>query len=129
MIEITCNDRLGKKVRMTLMQTKFEIKFFDFRLYFKQVRVKCNPEDTIGDLKKLISAQTGTKYDKIVLKKWYTIYKDTIRLCDCKFFHFTDSLIEASIRNEVLPWNGVDQIKDACCAFPPAIYILPILFQ
>jgi len=27
-------------------------------------------DDTIGDLKKLISAQTGTRYDKIVLKKW-----------------------------------------------------------
>lgn len=62
MIEITCNDRLGKKVR-----------------------VKCNPDDTIGDLKKLIAAQTGTKYDKIVLKKWYTIYKDAIKLSDCKF--------------------------------------------
>uniref|UniRef100_A0A1A9UPW1 Ubiquitin-like protein 5 n=1 Tax=Glossina austeni TaxID=7395 RepID=A0A1A9UPW1_GLOAU len=56
MIEITCNDRLGKKVR-----------------------VKCNPDDTIGDLKKLIAAQTGTRYDKIVLKKWYTIYKDPIK--------------------------------------------------
>ena len=33
MIEITCNDRLGKKVR-----------------------VKCNSDDTIGDLKKLIAA-------------------------------------------------------------------------
>lgn len=61
MLEITCNDRLGKKVR-----------------------VKCNPDDTIGDLKKLIAAQTGTRYDKIVLKKWYTIYKDNIRLSDCK---------------------------------------------
>lgn len=59
MLEITCNDRLGKKVR-----------------------VKCNPEDTIGDLKKLIAAQTGTRYDKIVLKKWYTIYKDNIKLAD-----------------------------------------------
>lgn len=46
--------------------------------------MKCNPEDTIGDLKKLIAAQTGTKYDKIVLKKWYTIFKDQIKLCDCK---------------------------------------------
>lgn len=46
--------------------------------------MKCNPEDTIGDLKKLIAAQTGTKYDKIVLKKWYTIYKDQIKLSDCK---------------------------------------------
>ena len=34
MIEITVNDRLGKKVR-----------------------VKCNGDDTIGDLKKLIAAQ------------------------------------------------------------------------
>ena len=37
MIEVICNDRLGKKVR-----------------------VKCNSDDTIGDLKKLIAAQTGT---------------------------------------------------------------------
>lgn len=61
MIEITCNDRLGKKVR-----------------------VKCNGDDTIGDLKKLIAAQTGTRWEKIVLKKWYTIYKDHIKLEDCK---------------------------------------------
>ena len=61
MIEITCNDRLGKKVR-----------------------VKCNPDDTIGDLKKLVAAQTGTRWEKIVLKKWYTIYKDHIKLEDCK---------------------------------------------
>lgn len=27
-------------------------------------------DDTIGDLKKLIAAQTGTKAEKIVLKKW-----------------------------------------------------------
>lgn len=47
MIEVICNDRLGKKVR-----------------------IKCNSDDTIGDLKKLIAAQTGTKAEKIVLKKW-----------------------------------------------------------
>ena len=28
-----------------------------------QVRIKCNEDDTIGDLKKLIAAQTGTKCD------------------------------------------------------------------
>ena len=39
MIEITVNDRLGKKVR-----------------------IKCNEDDTIGDLKKLIAAQTGTRW-------------------------------------------------------------------
>jgi ubiquitin-like protein 5 len=52
MIEIICNDRLGKKVR-----------------------VKCNSDDTIGDLKKLIAAQTGTKAEKIVLKKWCKYYE------------------------------------------------------
>jgi ubiquitin-like protein 5 len=35
-------------------------------------------------LKKLIAAQTGTRWEKIVLKKWYTIYKDHIKLEDCK---------------------------------------------
>ncbi|KAM3186451.1 hypothetical protein ACTXT7_004296 [Hymenolepis weldensis] len=59
MIEITANDRLGKKVR-----------------------VKCNPTDTIGDLKKLIAAQTGTKWDRIILKKWYNVYKDPVTLAD-----------------------------------------------
>lgn len=59
MMEITVNDRLGKKVR-----------------------VKCNDDDTIGDLKKLIAAQTGTRSEKIVLKKWYNIFKDHITLAD-----------------------------------------------
>ena len=30
----------------------------------------CSSDDTIGDLKKLVAAQTGTRPDKIVLKKW-----------------------------------------------------------
>lgn len=59
LIEVHVNDRLGKKVR-----------------------VKCMEEDTIGDLKKLIAAQTGTRPEKLVLKKWYTIYKDHITLAD-----------------------------------------------
>ncbi|OBZ69991.1 Ubiquitin-like modifier hub1 [Grifola frondosa] len=46
------------------------------------VRVKCSPDDTVGDLKKLIAAQTGTDASKIQLKKWYTIYKDHITLAD-----------------------------------------------
>lgn len=37
----------------------------------RPVRVKCSPEDTVGDLKKLIAAQTGTDYTKIQLKKWF----------------------------------------------------------
>ncbi|KIO19545.1 hypothetical protein M407DRAFT_147028 [Tulasnella calospora MUT 4182] len=59
MIEVIANDRLGRKVR-----------------------VKCDAEDTVGDLKKLIAAQTGTKAEKIILKKWYTIFKDHITLAD-----------------------------------------------
>lgn len=55
MIEITVNDRLGKKVR-----------------------IKCNPTDTIGDLKKLIAAQTGTRWvdlqsGKVSAYKWFRL--------------------------------------------------------
>ena len=64
MIEVVCNDRLGKKVR-----------------------VKCNMDDTIGDLKKLIAAQTGTRAEKIRLQKWYNIYKDHITLEVCALAH------------------------------------------
>ncbi|OBS63768.1 hypothetical protein A6R68_07693, partial [Neotoma lepida] len=53
MIEVVCNDHLGKIVR-----------------------IKCNTNDTIGDLKKLIAAQTGTRWNKIVLKKRDMIFKD-----------------------------------------------------
>lgn len=59
MIEIIANDRLGRKVR-----------------------VKCSPLDTVGDLKKLIAAQTGTPASKIQLKKWYSVFKDHITLRD-----------------------------------------------
>ncbi|CAI9087925.1 OLC1v1022126C1 [Oldenlandia corymbosa var. corymbosa] len=59
MIEVVLNDRLGKKVR-----------------------VKCNEDDTIGDLKKLVAAQTGTRAEKIRIQKWYNVYKDHITLKD-----------------------------------------------
>ncbi|CAB4284280.1 unnamed protein product [Prunus armeniaca] len=59
MIEVVLNDRLGKKVK-----------------------VKCNEDDTIGDLKKLVAAQTGTRSDKIRIQKWYNVYKDHITLKD-----------------------------------------------
>ncbi len=39
-------------------------------------------DDTVGDLKKLVAAQTGTRPDKIRIQKWYTIYKDHITLAD-----------------------------------------------
>jgi ubiquitin-like protein 5 len=59
MIEVRVDDRLGKKVF-----------------------VKCNEDDTIGDLKKLLAAQLGTKPEKIRLQKWYTVFKDHITLAD-----------------------------------------------
>ncbi|CAH2352480.1 ubiquitin-like modifier Hub1p [[Candida] railenensis] len=59
MIEISANDRLGKKIK-----------------------VKCLPEDTIGDLKKLIALQSGGSHEKIVLKKGYQVFKDHITLDD-----------------------------------------------
>lgn len=59
MIEVQANDRLGKKIK-----------------------VKCLPEDTVGDLKKILSLQLGTAPDKLVLKKGYQVYKDHISLED-----------------------------------------------
>ncbi len=44
--------------------------------------VVCSEDDTVGDLKKLVAAQTGTRPDKIRIQKWYTIYKDHITLAD-----------------------------------------------
>ncbi|KAJ5079704.1 ubiquitin-like protein [Anaeramoeba ignava] len=59
MIEIIVNDRLGRKVT-----------------------IKCNPDDTIGELKLLIAAQIGTKAEKIRLQKWYSVLKDHLTLDD-----------------------------------------------
>ena len=49
------------------------------RLTLKSAR---SEDDTVGDLKKLVAAQTGTRPDKIRIQKWYTIYKDHITLAD-----------------------------------------------
>ena len=51
-------------------------------------------EDTIGDLKKLIAAQIGTKPEKIVLKKSYNVYKDQITLADCKYIFISNKIDE-----------------------------------
>lgn len=59
MITIMVNDRLGKKVRLL-----------------------CNEDDTIGDIKKVIAFKTGTNHERIILKKWYNVYKDHITLQD-----------------------------------------------
>lgn len=59
MIEIICNDRLGRKTA-----------------------VKCLPEDSVGDLKKVLGVQIGMDHDRIVLKRGYMIFKDHISLED-----------------------------------------------
>eukprot|EP00392_Amoebophrya_sp_AT5.2_P003410 g3415.t1 len=59
MIEVILNDRVGKKIR-----------------------VKCNPDDTVGDLKKLVAAQCGVRAEKIRIQQWYKIFKDHITLLD-----------------------------------------------
>lgn len=57
MIEILLNDRIGQKIR-----------------------VKCDVDDTIGDVKKQVAAMTGTRAEKLKIQKWHTIYKDHITL-------------------------------------------------
>ncbi|XLS98815.1 hypothetical protein HN51_041550 [Arachis hypogaea] len=89
MIEVVLNDRLGKKVR-----------------------VKCNDDDTIGDLKKLVAAQTGTRADKIRIQKWYTIYKDHITLKDYEIHDGMGAI------------NGVIYIAGAVLASMMASYFL-----
>lgn len=59
MIEVFCNDRVGKKVR-----------------------VKCLPDDKIGDFKKLLALQIGTAPEKIILKKGNHVFADHITLAD-----------------------------------------------
>jgi ubiquitin-like protein 5 len=44
--------------------------------------VKVNEDDTIGDLKKVIAAQTGTRPDKIRLQRWHNVLCDHITLRD-----------------------------------------------
>jgi len=59
MMEVICNDRLGQKVR-----------------------VKCLPSDTVGDLKRLVAAHTGTRAERISLQKANVVFKDHITLGD-----------------------------------------------
>lgn len=59
MLEIICNDRLGRKII-----------------------VKCLEEDTVGDFKKVLGLQIGTPAEKLILKKGYMVFKDHITLRD-----------------------------------------------
>ena len=57
MIQVVCNNSLGKRVHM-----------------------KCHTDDTISDLRKLTAAQIGSHWNEMVLKKWYAIFKDHVSL-------------------------------------------------
>ncbi|KAK3009976.1 hypothetical protein RJ639_012831 [Escallonia herrerae] len=46
----------------------------------EKVKVKCDEDDTIDNLKKLVAAQTRTRVDKIRIQKWYNTYMDYITL-------------------------------------------------
>ena len=59
MIEVIVNDRMGQKVR-----------------------VKCSEEDTIEELKMLISAHIGIWPEKIRLQKGHVVFKDHITVGD-----------------------------------------------
>ena len=37
--------------------------------------IPSSEDDTIGDLKKLVAAQTGTRPDKIRIQKWHNVFK------------------------------------------------------
>jgi ubiquitin-like protein 5 len=69
MIEVIANDRLGRKGTPPSPHPS-PVRPLTYR---SAVRVKCSPTDTVGDLKKLIAAQTGTNASKIQLKKWYVL--------------------------------------------------------
>ena len=55
MIEVGYNNHLGKKVCL-----------------------KHRAADTSWDLKNLITAQSGTRWNKVILKKWFMIFKDCV---------------------------------------------------
>uniref|UniRef100_A0A8D2GCZ0 Ubiquitin-like protein 5 n=1 Tax=Theropithecus gelada TaxID=9565 RepID=A0A8D2GCZ0_THEGE len=62
MMEVVCNNCLG------------------FRSMLNVTRM--TPLETLRDLKKLIAAQAVTRCKKIILKKWYMIFKDHTTLGD-----------------------------------------------
>ncbi len=99
MIEVILNDRLGKKIR-----------------------VKCNEDDTIGDLKKLIALQIGTRPEKLRIQKWYTIYKDHITLED---YEIHDGMgLELYVRTL---HNMIDLLRIAQILIATAARLNPVL--
>ena len=72
--------REGKLVHNSYAPVVIEVVVND--RYGKKQRIKCCPSDSVFELKKLISAQIGTRPEKIRLQKANVIYKDHITLDD-----------------------------------------------
>ena len=66
MIEIIVNDRLGHKER-----------------------IKCNQDDTIGNIKILIGFKTGTRPERIRLMLANRVLSDAVTLADYEIHHGT----------------------------------------
>ena len=102
MIEVVLNDRLGKKIRVkckcvgdprvvapprAIARARAAARRSTNHSFPRLIRSSLLPptrseDDTIGDLKKLVAAQTGTRPEKLRIQKWYNIYKDHITLED-----------------------------------------------
>jgi len=76
----TTNDCREKPYLLLQMSQSLEVVASD--QLGRKVRVNCNPEETIADLKKYIAAQIGADWTHIQLKKWSTLYRDHIALRD-----------------------------------------------
>jgi len=99
MIEVICNDRLGKKIRVKCnpgaQQAAYMLSIAPRPTHARAHALPAHSpaphypptrppdaDDTVGDLKKLLAAQTGTRAEKLRIQKWYTVYKDHITLED-----------------------------------------------
>ena len=131
MIEVVCNDRLGKKVRssphsqprQSALAQSLTHPIHTSSCPLPQVRVKCNEDDLIGDLKKLIAAQIGTRPEKIRLQKWHTVFKDNISLEDYEI-HDQSSLEMycacSPLRRRRGPCCGLPAQGLLSCSLPPS---------
>ena len=48
----------------------------------KRVKILCNSDDTIWDLKVLAALKLGTRPDKLRLQKWHKVFADQVTLRD-----------------------------------------------
>jgi hypothetical protein len=71
--QVIANDRLGTKGQFLSHPLSSVALSELISPHNFAVRVKVEPEDTVETLKKMIAIQTGTNWEKIVLKKWQVL--------------------------------------------------------